>query len=53
MEQDQLWKLFMNTGLPEAYLAAKGEERKHRWLEHLVQEVRSTFETPPSPQGLR
>lgn len=52
MEQEQLWKLFMNTGLPEAYLAVKGEERKHQWLGQRVQEVKNTFETPPPPGGL-
>ena len=52
MERDPLWNLFMNTGLPEADLLAKGEERRHRWLERRVQEVRSTFEPPAPPEGL-
>ncbi len=52
MTQDRYWELFWKTGLPQAYSAAKGEQRRQQWLNSRIREVRDTFHDPQPPQGL-
>lgn len=46
MDEAGLWRLFFATGLPEAYLAAKGEARERQAAEY--EPALTAFVTKPS-----
>lgn len=45
MDQAGLWRLFFLTGLPEAYLALRGEEQQRRTREYEL--ARTAFVPKP------